>query len=86
VGDWLRRAFRRLSDRELDWIISVAGEPWAQEAITHLGDIDFPAQLLSALLRGAGRRVLPLWSREDPAPAHESTERAIPSHLREAVQ
>jgi flavin-dependent dehydrogenase len=86
VGDWLRRAFRRLSDRELDWIISVAGEPWAQEAITHLGDIDFPAQLLSALLRGAGRRALPLWSREEPAPEREGTDRAIPSFVREVVR
>jgi geranylgeranyl reductase family protein len=71
VGGWLRRAFRRLSDRELDWIIRIAGEPWAQEAISRLGDIDFPAQLLSALLRGAGRRVLPLWGRGDPGPDHD---------------
>jgi len=81
VGGWLRRVYRRLSDRELDWIISVAGEPWAQEAISGLGDIDYPADLLSALLRGAGRRVLPLWGKEDPA--------AAPSHpdcVQEAVR
>jgi flavin-dependent dehydrogenase len=66
VGGWLRQAFRRLSDRELDWIISVAGEPWAQEAICCLGDIDYPADLLSALLRGAGRRMASLFVRGVP--------------------
>jgi geranylgeranyl reductase family protein len=86
VGGWLRRAFRRLSDRELDWIISVAGEPWAQEAISRLGDIDYPAQLLSALMRGAGRRVLPLWGRKDPVPVHESLDRPIPSRIREGAR
>jgi flavin-dependent dehydrogenase len=86
VGGWLRRAFRRLSDRELDWIISVAGEPWAQEAITRLGDIDYPAQLLSALLRGAGRRVLLLWGRGDPVPVSEVPDRPIPSRIREVAR
>jgi digeranylgeranylglycerophospholipid reductase len=66
VGGWLRAVFRRLSDRQLDWIVATAGEPWAQEAISRLGDIDYPADLLSALLRGAGRRVLPLPGREAP--------------------
>ena len=86
VGGWLRRAFRHLSDRELDWIISTAGEPWAQEAITRLGDIDFPAQLLSALLRGAGRRVLPLWGRQPPAPMRESRDHTLPSRIREGMR
>jgi geranylgeranyl reductase family protein len=85
VGGWLRGAFRRLSDRELDWIISVAGEPWAQEAITRLGDIDYPADLLSALLRGAGRRVLPLWGRSDPGPDHDTADRARLAHAREGA-
>ena len=64
VGHWLRQVFRRLPDRELDWIVATAGEPWAQDLIGGLGDIDYPAQLLSALLRGAGRRALALWGRE----------------------
>jgi geranylgeranyl reductase family protein len=85
VGGWLRRAFRRLSDWELDWIIRVAGEPWAQEAISRLGDIDFPAQLLSALLRGAGRRVLPLWGRGDPGPDHNIPDRATLARAREGA-
>jgi hypothetical protein len=66
VGGWLRQAFRRLSDRELDWILAVAAEPWAQDAISHLGDVDFPGALLSALLRGAGRRINPLELHEKP--------------------
>jgi flavin-dependent dehydrogenase len=85
VGGWLRRAFRHLSDRELDWIISIAGEPWAQEAITCLGDIDFPADLLSALLRGAGRRVLPLLGRGDPGPDHDIPDRATLARTREGA-
>jgi flavin-dependent dehydrogenase len=85
VGSWLRGAFRRLSDRELDWIISVAGEPWAQEAISCLGDIDYPADLLSALLRGAGRRVLPLWGRGDPGPVRESSDHAMLARAQEGA-
>jgi geranylgeranyl reductase family protein len=85
VGGWLRGAFRRLSDRQLDWIVAIASEPWAQEAITRLGDIDYPAGLLSALLRGAGRRVLPLCGRRDPEPGHESPDRATPARVREAT-
>jgi flavin-dependent dehydrogenase len=85
VGGWLRRAFRRLSDRELDWIISIAGEPWAQEAISRLGDIDYPAGLLSALLRGAGRRVLPLWGRSDPGSDHDTADRARLARAREGA-
>jgi digeranylgeranylglycerophospholipid reductase len=85
VGGWLRRAFRRLSDRELDWILATAGEPWAQEAITRLGDIDYPADLLSALLRGARRQVLPLWGRGDPAPVREAPERVMPARAREGA-
>jgi geranylgeranyl reductase family protein len=85
VGGWLRGAFRRLSDRQLDWIVATAGEPWAQEAIARLGDIDYPADLLSALLRGAGRRVLPLWGRGAPAPMRESPDRATLSPTREGA-
>ncbi len=59
VGHRLRRAYRRLSDRELDWIVATAAQPWAQRLISRLGDIDFPAQLLSALLRDLPRKV---WS------------------------
>ena len=65
AGHRLRRAYRRLSDRELDWIVATAAEPWAQRLISRLGDIDFPARLLSALLRDLPRRVWPLgaWMR-----------------------
>jgi digeranylgeranylglycerophospholipid reductase len=63
VGHWLRQAFRRLSDRELDRILTVLAEPWAQNIISRLGDIDFPAQLLSSLLRGVVGRI-PSLSRE----------------------
>jgi digeranylgeranylglycerophospholipid reductase len=76
VGHHLRRAFRRLSDRELDWIIATAAEPWAQRLISRLGDIDFPAQLLTALLNEAGRnaaifacrRLVPRWMQGTPTP------------------
>jgi len=60
VGHRLRRVYRRLSDRELDWIITTAAEPWAQRLISRLGDIDFASQLLSALLRDLPRKVWPL--------------------------
>jgi digeranylgeranylglycerophospholipid reductase len=72
VAHWLRQVFRRLPDRELDWILATAGEPWAQRLIAGLGDIDFPSQLLSALLRGAVRRVGPPRTREVLAPAREA--------------
>jgi flavin-dependent dehydrogenase len=85
VGGWLRGAFRRLSDRQLDWIVATAGEPWAQEAIARLGDIDYPADLLSALLRGAGRRVLPLLGRGGPGPDHDMPDRATLARAREGA-
>ena len=59
VGHRLRRAYRRLSDRDLDWIVATAAEPWAQGLISRLGDIDFPGRLLSALLRDLPRKVWP---------------------------
>jgi geranylgeranyl reductase family protein len=59
VGHQLRQVYRWLPDRALDWIVATGAEPWAQAAITQLGDIDFPAQLLSALLRDLPPK---LWS------------------------
>jgi digeranylgeranylglycerophospholipid reductase len=56
VGHRLRSVYRRLSDRDLDWIVAAAAQPWAQRLISHLGDIDFPVQLLSALLRDLRHR------------------------------
>ena len=74
VGHRLRSAYRRLSDRELDWIVATAAEPWAQRLITRFGDIDFPARLLSALLRNVPRVLRPHLPFErshtgEPAPA-----------------
>jgi geranylgeranyl reductase family protein len=86
VGGWLRHAFRRLSDRELDWIVATASEPWAQEAISRLGDIDFPAKLLSALLRGAGRQVLTIWGWGDPAPMGEVPDHSKAARVREGAR
>jgi digeranylgeranylglycerophospholipid reductase len=60
VAHRLRTLYRRLSDRDLDWIIATAAQPWAQRLISRLGDIDFPAQLLSALLRDLPRTLLPI--------------------------
>lgn len=57
VGHRLRSVYRRLSDRDLDWIVAAAAQPWAQRLISRLGDIDFPAQLLSALLRDLPRNL-----------------------------
>jgi len=59
IGHWLRRLFRRLSDRELDLIIDVVGEPWAQRLIARRGDIDFPSRLLSSLVAAVVRRAVP---------------------------
>lgn len=57
VGHRLRSVYRRLSDRDLDWIVAAAAQPWAQRLISRLGDIDFPAQLLSALLHDLPRNL-----------------------------
>jgi flavin-dependent dehydrogenase len=57
VGHRLRSIYRRLSDRDLDRIVAAAAQPWAQRLISRLGDIDFPAQLLSALLRDLPRNL-----------------------------
>jgi digeranylgeranylglycerophospholipid reductase len=73
VAHRLRRIYAHLPDRELDWILARAGEPWAQRLIAGLGDIDFPSQLLSGLLRGAVRRVGLARTREVLAPVHEGT-------------
>jgi len=66
VGHWLRRVFRRLSDRELGRIIAVLNRPWAQGIISRLGDIDFPSRLFSALLVELGRQVVPFGGGRTP--------------------
>jgi geranylgeranyl reductase family protein len=71
VGHQLRQVYRRLPDRALDWIVATGAEPWAQAAITQLGDIDFPEQLLGALLQGVWRRALRLSGREPRQPVRE---------------
>jgi flavin-dependent dehydrogenase len=53
VGHWLRRLYLGFADRELDLIIQVMGEPWAQGLIARLGDLDFPSGLLSSLVVSA---------------------------------
>ena len=61
--------------------MTTAAQPWAQRLISRLGDIDFPAQLLSALLRDLPRKVwsyptfkrahVPTFERSNVEPVHE---------------
>jgi flavin-dependent dehydrogenase len=76
VGHRLRQVYRRLPDRALDWIVATGAEPWAQAAIRQLGDIDFPGQLLGALLLGVGRRGLRLGGCQKAGWGHDLLARA----------
>jgi len=48
-GHWLRRGFRGLSDMGLDLVIKFFGQPWAQDWISRLGDMDYPSRLFVPL-------------------------------------
>lgn len=59
VNHWLRRGFRGLSDRGLDLIIKFFGQPWAQNWISRLGDMDYPSRLFVPLAATRRRRAMP---------------------------
>jgi flavin-dependent dehydrogenase len=70
VSHWLRRLYLGFADRELDLIIQVMGEPWAQGLIARLGDLDFPSRLLSSLVvaalkQGKPSKVRQVWGLVD---------------------
>jgi digeranylgeranylglycerophospholipid reductase len=55
-GHWLRRGFRRLSDKDLDLMIEMLGNTQAQGLISRLGDIDFPSRLFVPLVATMRKR------------------------------
>jgi digeranylgeranylglycerophospholipid reductase len=57
VGHWLRQGFRRLSDPGLDRVIALFGRPWAQDWLSHLGDMDYPSRMLAGRAAARGTRI-----------------------------
>lgn len=58
-GHWLRRGFRSLSDWGLDRLIEFLGNPWAQNWISRLGDMDYPSRLFVSPAATRKRRAMP---------------------------
>jgi geranylgeranyl reductase family protein len=56
---WLRQGFRCLSDKDFDLLIELLGEPYAQDLIARLGDVDFPSRLFTPLATALWKRWLP---------------------------
>jgi len=46
---WLRSIYNRMSDDEIDQLVSLCNRPWARLLIRRLGDIDFASKLFKPI-------------------------------------
>ncbi|CCF83171.1 hypothetical protein NITHO_1990005 [Nitrolancea hollandica Lb] len=49
----LRRAYRNLTDPELEWGLRLLRVPGIRRLVNHYGDIDYPSRLAAPALRAA---------------------------------
>jgi len=46
---WLRSIYNRMTDNEIDQLVSLCNRPWARVLIRRLGDIDFASKLFKPI-------------------------------------